>query len=57
VVKMKLKKTGDHIPKLITAIKMLCVMDMDMAYFKKLASSLPKRLKLINKRKGEWTKY
>jgi hypothetical protein len=54
---MKLKKTGDHIPKLITAIKMLWVMDMDMVYFKKLASLLPKRLKLIIKRKGERKKY
>jgi hypothetical protein len=39
---MKLKKTGDHIPKLIAAIKMLWVMDMNMAYFKKLASSFPR---------------
>ncbi len=56
-MKTKLKKTGDHFPKLIAAIKMLCVMDMDMAYFKKLASSLPKRLKLIIKRKGDMTEY
>jgi hypothetical protein len=49
---MKLKKIEDHFPKLIAAIKMLCVMDMDMAYFKKLASSFPRGSSSYHQEKG-----
>ena len=42
---------------LVDEIKKLWVLDMSQQYFKKLADSMPKRLKLVIKHKGEMTKY
>jgi hypothetical protein len=58
-MKMKLKNNKEitSLPKLIQAIKEMRVTDMTPEYFKKLASSMPKRLKMVLKRKGDLTKY
>ena len=58
---MKMKLKNDHtitsLPKLIDAIKLMWVTEMDINYFKKLAESMPKRLQLVLENKGEMTKY
>jgi hypothetical protein len=58
-MKLKLKNNKEitSLPQLIQAVKMMWVTDMNLDYFKKLASSMPNRLKLIIKSKGDMTKY
>jgi DDE superfamily endonuclease len=59
VMKLKLKNNKEitSLPKLIDAIKTIWVTEMDVAYFKKLASSMPSRLQLVIDNKGDITKY
>jgi transposase len=59
VMKMKFKNNKEitSLPKLILAIKEMWVKDMTPEYFKKLASSMPKRLKMVLQNKGDMTKY
>jgi hypothetical protein len=55
--KLKNNKEITSLPKLIQAVKMMWVTDINQDYFKKLASSMPKRLKLVIKSKGDMTNY
>jgi hypothetical protein len=58
-MKMKFKNNKEIIflPKLIQAIKMMWVTITNPDYFKKVASSIPQRLKMVIKSKGDTTKY
>jgi hypothetical protein len=55
--KLKRDSTITSLPKLITAIKMMWVRDMPLAYFEKLADSMPRRIKEVLSQKGQMTKY
>lgn len=45
------------VPRLIHEIKKLWCFDMETDYFEKLADSMPKRLEMVIKMKGQMTKY
>lgn len=58
IMKTKLsERKPTSLEELINEIKNLWVRDMSPDYFKKLAHSMPKRLKLVLKCKGAMTKY
>jgi hypothetical protein len=58
---MKRKLKGDRnitsLTKLVEAIKMMWVQDMSLDYFQTLASSMPRRLRMVIEQKGKLTKY
>jgi hypothetical protein len=56
-MKLKNNKEITSLPTLIEAIKSMWATEMDEAYFKKLAASMPCRLQLVIKNKGDMTKY
>ena len=57
-MKYKLKQTRITSSKtLMDEINKLWVLNISQEYFKKLADSMPRRLKLVIKHKGEMTKY
>ena len=43
--------------RLISTIKTMWEMDMDIEYFRKLANSMPRRLQQVIEANGEMTKY
>jgi hypothetical protein len=59
IMKSRLKKLPNitSLPLLIKAIKMMWTRDLPIAFMKKLACSMPARLKMCLKNKGQMTKY
>jgi predicted N-acyltransferase len=45
------------LPSLIQAIKMMWVKELPLAFFQKLARSMPRRIKAVMATKGQMTKY
>ena len=58
-MKARLKRDSSitSLPKLIKAIQLLWVRGMEVNLFKKLARSMPDRLRAVIKAKGQMTKY
>ena len=59
IMKARLKRDSSitSLPKLIKAIQLLWVRGMEVNLFKKLARSMPDRLRAVIKAKGQMTKY
>jgi hypothetical protein len=59
IMKRRLKKLPNitSLPLLMRAIKIMWTRDLPIALMKKLASSMPARLKMCQKNKGQMTKY